>query len=195
VPRPFLFVSLLALVAFAPLAQAAPDLLTRPKFQIAVGLGASIDRAAPNPHPDRPLTSFFFGAGLGAGLLGFDLRSFANGASKVQVTRLSLELVAVVRPLVLAMSDSEHYLARVARSASLDLGPAFERVSQAAAADWRQGVLLGAHVDLPVGTPGSAKELRLRLGGRRMIGTTASLSDTPIVDTTVELYGQLAFVF
>jgi hypothetical protein len=185
--------TLLALLALTAPALAAPDLLTRPRLEVAVGMGGSIDRAAPNPHPERPVASFFFDAGLGAGLLGVNLRSFANGATKLQVTRLSFELLLATRPLVLLASDAS-YLGRVARSAALELGPATERVSQDVEAAWRAGLVVGAHADLPIG-PAARKELHVRLGARRMLGTVATVGGLRVADTTVELYVQLAFVF
>jgi hypothetical protein len=172
---------------------AQPDLWHRPRFQVAVGMGASLDPSSGNPHPDRPISSFFFAAGLGAGKFGFDLRSFANGAAKVQVTRLSVELVGVIRPLVFLQRDD--YLFRVARTASLDVGPSFERVSKDVTAAWRAGAMLGTHVDLPIGYADAAKELRVRLGLRRMFGTNTALTGIPVGDSALELYAQLAFVF
>jgi hypothetical protein len=177
-----------------PSAPVPPDLWHRPRFDVAVGVGASMDRGSANPHPDLPISAFFFSAGLGDGLFGFDLRSFANGATKVQVTRLSVDVVGVVRPLVL-LGDREGYLFRVARTASLDLGPAFERVAKDVKAAWRAGVLVGTHVDLPIGYADAAKELRVRLGLRRMFGTRTALTGIPVTDTALELYGQIAFVF
>ena len=156
-------------------------------------MGGSLDRNEPNPRPDRPITSFFFTAGLGDGLLGLDLRSFGNGATQVQVTRLSLELVGVVRPL--ARIARPGYPFRVLRTASLDAGPALERVLLVLRSDWRRGLMLGGHVDLPIGYGAATKELRLRLGARRMIGSHTHLSGVTVGDSLLELYGQLAFVF
>jgi hypothetical protein len=186
---------LAAVALLAAPAQADPDLLHRPKFDVALGLGASIDRDAPNPHPDVPVSSFFFSAGLGDGLFGLDLRTFANGATKVQVTRLSFDLVGVIRPLEPLSRDRVGYLFRVARTASVDVGPASERVSLDVNAAWRLGALVGAHVDLPIGHADATKELRVRLGLRRMFGTQTSLTGISVSDTALELYGQLAFVF
>jgi hypothetical protein len=172
---------------------AQPDLWHRPRFQVAVGMGASFDPSSGNPNPDRPISSFFFTAGLGAGRFGFDLRSFANGATKLQVTRLSLELVGVIRPLVFLRREA--YLVRVARTASLDVGPSFERVSKEVTAAWRAGTVLGTHLDLPLGYADAGKELRVRLGLRRMFGTRTALTGIPVSDSVLELYGQVAFVF
>lgn len=181
-----------AMVAL-PRRAAAADLLLRPKFRVAVGMGASIDRNSPNPRPDRPLTAFFFTAGLGDGLWGLDLRSFANGATKVQVTRLSLEAVGVLRPL--ATLEGDDYGHRLLRLLALDGGVAAERVSLEVESDWRKGLVLGAHADLPIGPAAMPKELRLRLGVRRMLGSHGSVTSIPVADSAVELYGQLAFVF
>jgi hypothetical protein len=193
---PRLLSSLAALVWLtAPgVARAEPDLYHRPRFDVAVGFGGSVDRGAPNPHPDRAVTSFFFSLGLGDGLFGVDLRSFGNGATKAQVNRVSYDLVGVVRPLA-AFGDRPGYRFRVARTASFDVGPSFERVSLASDAGWRAGALLGAHVDLPIGPADATKELRLRLGVRRMFGTATDVTSYAISDTTGELYAQIAFVF
>jgi hypothetical protein len=186
-------VVLLAAPASAQQSQ-PPDLFHRPKFHVAIGLGASIDRAAGNPHPERPISAFFFGAGLGDGLFGFDLRSFGNGATKVQVTRLSLEAVFVLRPFAL-LPRRDDYLARVLRTASLDVGPCLERVAKDVKSDWRSGPVLGTHLELPLGYGDASKELRVRVGLRSMYGTGTSLTGMPVSNSDVELYGQLAFVF
>jgi hypothetical protein len=179
------------LLLLATPAQAA-DLLHRPKVHVAVGMGASIDRGAPNPHPDDPVTAFLFTLGIGDALLGLDLRSCANGATQVQVSRLSGELVGVLRPLTLL--DRPGYGFRVLRTASLDLGLGVERVSISLQSDWRVGLVVGTHVDLPLGPP-VGKELRLRLGVRRLIATQGDIAGVPARDTTLEAYAQAAFVF
>jgi catechol 2,3-dioxygenase-like lactoylglutathione lyase family enzyme len=182
----------LVLLALPSTARAQDFWRERPKVQVALGLGASFDGNAPNPHPDHPVSAFFFGLGIGDQLLGLDLRSFANGATQMQLGRISLELVGVIRPL--APMAREGYGYRVLRSASVDLGVGVERASVAQTSDWRTGLLLGAHGDLPIG-PEALKELRLRLGVRRLFAGTGSVSDIPVQDSTVELYGQVAFVF
>jgi hypothetical protein len=185
-------VALTLLLLTAP-AQAA-DLLHRPKVHVAVGMGASFDKGSPNPTPDRPITAFLFTLGIGDHLLGLDLRSCANGATQMQVSRLSGELVGVGRPLVLLL-DRPGYGYRVLRTASLDLGLGIERVSIALQSDWRFGVVAGSHIDLPLGPEGTGKELRLRLGVRRLVATKGTIGSLTTRDTTLEAYGQLAFVF
>jgi hypothetical protein len=182
----------------APFALGSParaDSPERPKFQVALGLGASLDRNLPNPTPDRPISAFFFSAGLGAGVVGVDLRAFANGATTAQVTRLALELAVVLRPAEPWMRGRTGYVPRVLRAASLDIGPAVERVARGPISARRTGVMIGAHVDLPVAAEGLSKELRFRLGVRRLRASNATLGDIPVEDSTLELYGQLAFVF
>jgi hypothetical protein len=181
--------------AFASPRAAAAPLPERPRFQLAVGLGASVDRNAPNPTPDRPITAFFFTAGLGEGSLGLDLRAFANGATTNQVTRLALEAIAVLRPLERGMREVPGYGARVLRAASVDVGPALERVSRGPLAGRRFGFVLGTHLDLPIGIEGSPKEVRVRLGLRRLHAGHATLGDIDVHDSALEIYAQLAFVF
>jgi hypothetical protein len=110
----------------------------------------------------------------------------------MQLGRLSGELVGVLRPL--SALDGPGYGHRVLRTASVDLGIGIERVSQSLQSDWRTGLVLGAHFDVPLGPPAD-KELRLRLGVRRLVATEGTISAIPARDTTVELYGQAAFVF
>jgi hypothetical protein len=172
----------------------AADLLHRPKVQVALGLAASLDRAAPNPTPGDPVTAFLFTLGVGDGLLGLDLRSCANGASQVQIGRISGELVGVLRPLTLLV-DRGGYSYRVLRTASVDLGAGFERVSISLQSDWRWGLVFGTHIDVPLSPAGATKELRLRLGVRRLLATEGTIGGVPAQDTTLELYAQAAFVF
>jgi hypothetical protein len=187
----------LASVAVVPLARAddGPRPPSRPKFQVALGLGASVDHNEPNPTPDSPIPSFFFAAGLGDGSLGLEARAFANGATGTQITRLAGELVAVLRPFDRAMRERPSYGARVLRAASIDVGPSIERVSRGPLSARRFGVMFGGHLDLPVGPPGMSKEMRVRLGARRLRAGHATLADIRVDDSALELYGQLAFVF
>jgi hypothetical protein len=192
---------LLAALASAPLAVAslaradeAAPYPQRPKFQVALGLGTSLDRRAPD-RPNHPVSAFFFAAGLGDGGVGVELRTFANGATFTQVTRLALEVVLVLRPLEPKLQARPGYLGRVLRAIALDLGPSVERVSMGPASARRYGLMLGAHLDFPVGPAGASKEMRLRLGARRLHAGTVTLGDIRVEDSALELYGQLAFVF
>ena len=183
------------LLAGAAPARAADFLTVRPMFDVALGMGASIDRGAPNPHPDLPIPSFFFSGGLGAGMWGLELRSFANGASTQQINRVSLELLGVVRPFAPLGRGNDAYPWRVLRTLAVQLGPAAEHVSFSVYEDWRDGAALGGHCDLPIGPPGEAKELRVRLGVRRMLGSTGTITMMHVGDSALELYAQAAFVF
>jgi hypothetical protein len=167
----------------------------RPKFQVALGLGASIDKNPPNPHPDRAISAFFFAAGLGDGGIGLELRAFANGATATQVTRLAVEPTFVLRPFEPALRLRESYGARVLRGAAVDLGPSIERVSLGPLSARRFGVMFGAHADLPVAEAGVSKEMRIRLGVRKLHAARVTLGGTAVDDSALELYAQLAFVF
>jgi hypothetical protein len=188
--------ALVVLLLLTAPAQAA-DLFHRPKVHVALGLGASFDKGPSNPKPDRPITAFLFTLGIGDHLLGLDLRSCANaptGPAPMQLSRLSGELVGVVRPLVLFL-DRPGYGYRVLRTASVDLGFGIERVSISLESDWRFGLVAGGHIDLPVGPEGTGKELRVRLGVRRLVATKGTVGSLTTGDTTLEAYGQVAFVF
>jgi hypothetical protein len=195
---PHLFPLPLALLAFslAPGDARAQDARgpERPRIQVAVGLGLSVDRNEPNPTPDRPIPSFFFALGLGDGPFGLELRSFANGATMTQVTRLAVELTVVARPLSLFHPDRLDYGHRVLRALAVDVGPAFERVSLSVDTRNRLGVVVGGHLDLPLGPPNAPRELRLRLGVRHLLAGRATLGDLSVGDSQLEVYGQVAFV-
>jgi hypothetical protein len=167
---------------------------TRPRFQVAIGMGLSVDHAA--THPDGGLPSFFFAAGLGDGVGGLELRSFANGATQQQVIRLDFELVGVLRPLALAFREPRHYTGRVLRTLALDVGPGTELATYNRRSAHRWGLSTGAHVDFPLGGTGVGKEVRLRAGVRRFFAGKVTFDDgRDVGDTLVEVYGQLAFVF
>jgi hypothetical protein len=166
----------------------------RPRFQVAIGLGLSVDHAA--AHPDGGLPAFFVAAGLGDGVGGLELRSFANGATQQQVIRLDLELVGVLRPLAIALATPRRYATRVLRTLALDVGPGTETATYNRRTQHRWGLSTGAHLDFPVGGSGVGKELRLRAGVRRFFGGKVNFDDAHDVgDTVLEVYGQLAFVF
>jgi hypothetical protein len=189
-----LLAGLLALVALEGAALAQPyGAVWRPRFQVAVGMGTSLDSNLARDQTIR-VPSFFFSAGVGAGLLGLDLRSFANGASNVQISRLSVEVVGVVRPFVL-LQDGGGYGSRVLRTIGVHAGPAYERVSLGMSVEPRLGAALGLHVDFPIGAPNLGKELRIRVGARRMVGAEVDVDEVPVHDSKLELYAQLAFVF
>lgn len=179
-----------ALVIAAP-AVAAP----RPKFQVAVGMGASQDRTMPDPPPHTLMTAFFFSGGVwGDAPAGLDVRLFANAAPTARVNRIAGELVLAARPMAVALPDSNAYGARVLRTVSADVGPALERVNKGFDSARRLGLVLGAHVDLPIG-PSIEKELRLRLGFRRMLARTVTVGDLSVGDSEWELFAMVGVVF
>jgi hypothetical protein len=163
----------------------------RPKFQVGIGLGASIE---PDASADDPLPAFFFVGGFGDGLLGVDLRVFANGATTSQVNRTAGEVVLAVRPLSPWMT-SERYDQRVLRTVAVTAGPAYERVARGRPSDERLGLVLGLHLDLPLVPAAVRRDLRARVGVRRLIATRATLGENTVEDSVLELYGMLALVF
>jgi hypothetical protein len=184
-----------ALVVASLLVSAPVAAVERPRFQAAIGLGVSEDRTLPDPPPHRLLSSFFFSGGFwGDGLAGVDLNLFANGAPTSRVNRIAGELVLVLRPMARRLDQHAGYTARVLRTLAVEAGPALERVGKGFNSDDRFGVVLGAHVDLPIGPP-SDKELRLRLGVRRMLAQEVMIGEDTVGDSAVEAYGMLAVVF
>ncbi len=184
--------SVLALLTLATPRAQAQD---RPKLTAGIGMGMSIDRAAPNPRPDTPIPSFFALGGVGAGLVGGEVRAFANGARGDQITRVTGELVLALRPLAFFRAVDTRYAVRVARTVAIDAGVAYERVSRGIPTAHRPGVVVGGHFEMPIGHATSPKELRLRLGGRKMFGGKVTIADNQVGNSAYELFGMLVVVF
>jgi hypothetical protein len=178
----------------------------RPRFDVAIGIGRTYNDQPRYDQPPldpadlqqgrRTLLAYVFMATLGAdGVFGLSLRSFSNEPAFGEAARLSAELVLVGRPLAWWQREDTRWAPRVVRSFALTAGPALEQITFAMRGDWRRGVALGAHLDVPV-TPGDRRsELRLRLGARRLLGPDRSFPMRTFGDTSGELWGALTLVF
>jgi hypothetical protein len=190
-------------------AQQAAELPSRPRIELAVGMGASVDGGGPTKAPAVAVPSFFVMGGFGSGTLGFDLTVFANSANGryrepdfIPVDRLGLQGIVVVRLAAEARPDDQRYRMRVARTLAIDLGVGVERASRLARVPEtvnRLGTLIGLHADIPLtpSTSANASELRLRLAVRRFFGASqVAFPDGEVVsNTSGELFAALAAVF
>lgn len=185
---------------------AAP--VARPRFSLAVGMGASLD-ASGFTNGAHAIPAFFGVGGFGDGLLGVDLGAFSSAASgrfhsgdDGPVDRLALDAFAVVRPAARVRPDDGRYSLRVLRTLAAEVGLGFERDGHTLNAGTRFQIHTGARVELPLTAADRASELRLRLAMRRAVGLyTPQVSGgmgvnaiTAVGDST-ELYAALAVVF
>lgn len=199
----------IASLLFSPAAQAQPITMAqpRPKLEVAVGMGASIDSAGLNAAGTSAIPSFFAMGGFGQGTIGADFGVFANSATgryrspNVPVDRLAVDGMLVIRPAAEAQPDDDRYRLRVLRTVAFDLGLGYERDSRINGNHpeevSRLGYRIGGHVDVPLTAVGASSELRVRLGARRFIGLSSRQfpGGDPAPDSRVELFAALAAVF
>jgi hypothetical protein len=194
---------LAALTGAAALACAAPalaDPAPRPRLSAAVGMGVSFDDAGLPAR--RAIPSFFASGGVGVDWpVGFDLQAFSSSAvgryyDGTPIDRLALDAFGVVRPFAWRLSAQDpRYRARLVRALGAELGLGLERDATTTRAGSRFGLHTGVRVEIPLGLPGYASELRLRLGARYLWGFyTPRVQDVSVGDSA-EIYGALASVF
>jgi hypothetical protein len=181
--------------------------VTRPRFSVAVAMGATYDSAGLSGGA-HAIPAFFATGGAGDGLLGVDFQVFSSnasgrfGSSQNPVDRLGFDGFGVVRPAGRFRLADRRYRMRVLRALGAELGLGLEREERHDGSGSRFCVHLGARADLPLTRVTDASEVRVRLAVRRDFGlftpqvfSTTSGNETPIGDTVVELYGGLVFVF
>jgi hypothetical protein len=203
--------TLLVLAALVPARsaraqEASASATPRPKFEAAVGMGASFDDAGMVAAGLSAVPGFFFMGGFGDGIVGIDIGVFVNSASgrfrdpNVPLDRVAFDGFLVIRPLADRWLSSARYAPRVARTLALDLGLGVEhtaRLTRMPESVNRFGSRIGAHVDVPL-TPRDAKsELRLRLAVRRFVGASRVTFPTGdlVTDSRGEVFAALAAVF
>jgi hypothetical protein len=199
-----------------------PPARDRPRLEVAIGYGGSIDGTGLAHTGTTVLPAFFAMAGFGDGLVGFDVGVFSNNATgrfqapDIPVDRIGLDAMLAVRPWVRHRPrDTSHhrhdtgyrppaaeYGLRVLRTLAADVGFGVERLSRISGgpqAAERVGLRVGGHVDLPLLPAANAarSDLRLRLGVRRLIGiSTATFPNGGTAsDTRAELFSALVVVF
>jgi hypothetical protein len=181
--------------------------IARPRLSGAVGMGSSFDSVGFSGGTEA-VPTFVGVLGIGDGLLGLDLGTFATSATRAQrqadspVDRVAVDLYGVVRPGALHRRDDRSFEMRVLHSLAAELGLGLERAGRSNISGTRFLIHLGATVDVPLTPASEATELRLRLGVRRNVGlytpklygnTTSDVTD--VVDTAAEVYAALAVVF
>ena len=187
-----------------------PDLPPRPRFSLAVGMGATLDSTGFSDGAHL-IPAFFGVGGFGDGIVGFDLGAFSSSASG-RYAALGR------RPGAGRSAGARCFRRRSPRGPRSPRRPAL-RLPRAAHAGGRAGAGLerdgrsmvsgsrfevhtGARVELPLTPAGLPSELRLRLAVRRAIGlytpevavAQGSTPATAVGDST-ELYAALAVIF
>jgi hypothetical protein len=184
--------------ARAPMVAEAPA-RARPRLSAAVGMGVSFDDSG--LPSTQTIPSFFATGGVGVDWpVGFDLGAFSSAAqgryTGTAIDRLALDAFGVVRPFAWAVSAADpRYRARLVRATGVELGLGLERDSTTTNAGARWGMHTGVRFEAPLGLPGYASELRLRLAARYMVGFYKPRVVTVDVGNSVEVYAALVTVF
>ena len=172
----------------------APALATRPRLSAAVAMGASLDVDS-SPIGKAFVAPAFAGElGFGDGPWGFDLRLLSSQASgrtaDAPPDRLAVDVMLAIRPWAARRRVDMRWVARLARSATVDVGLAGERLSAGPVHAYRAGLVLGARLDFPLtGASAEPGELRLRLGVRRMLAGEGTVGTTRSRDSSEALAG------
>jgi len=184
-----------ALVASPGRAQERP----RPRLSAAIGMGMSLD--ATGLSETKTIPAFFATGGVGVDWpVGFELQAFATAAQGrfdgTPMDRLALDAFGVLRPFAWKVSAADpRYRARLVRATGLELGLALERDGTTINAGSRYGLHTGVRFEIPLGLPGYASELRLRLAVRRMQGFSTPHVQGVDVGNSTEVYAALVSVF
>ncbi|HVU52698.1 MAG TPA: hypothetical protein VHL80_18585 [Polyangia bacterium] len=171
----------------------------RPRLSAAVGMGLSLDDSG--LMRTEAIPSFFATGGVGVDWpVGFDLGAFSSAAqgryTGTAMDRLALDAFGVVRPFAWSIPAADPgYRARLVRATGVELGLGLERDGTTTNAGTRFGLHTGARFEVPLGLPGYASELRLRLAARYMVGFYTPRVLTVDVGNSVELYAALVSVF
>jgi hypothetical protein len=171
----------------------------RPRLSAAVGMGVSLD--ATGLSETKRVPSFFATGGVGVDWpVGFELQAFASSAQGrwdgTPMDRLALDALGVLRPFAWKVAaDDPRYRARLVRATGLELGLGLERDGTTINAGSRFGLHTGVRFEIPLGLPGYASELRLRLAVRRMQGFSTPHVQGVDVGNSTEVYAALVSVF
>jgi hypothetical protein len=171
----------------------------RPRMSAAVGMGVSIDDTG--LPSTKAIPSFFATGGVGVDWpVGFELEAFSSAAQGrydgTPVDRLALDALGVVRPFAWSVAAADpRYRARLVRATGIELGLGLERDGTPTRAGSRFGLHTGARFEIPLGLPGYASELRVRLAARYLVGFYTPRVLTVEVGNSVELYTALVSIF
>jgi hypothetical protein len=185
----------------------APLVLDRPRFEMAVGLGASFDSTGLVDGRTVGIPAFEVLGGIGQSWVGFEARllsneaagryhALSNGVADMAIDRLAVDLMVALRPFAsYGRGSADRYGLRVLRSFTLAVGEATERASSGGPPLYRLGAVVGGHLDVPLTPARQASELRLRLSARRMFGDRGTLGSQSVSDTKAEVMAGVAVVF
>jgi hypothetical protein len=169
---------------------------TRPRFCVAIGMGVSVDGSAPGARTVA-VPAFEVMGGIGEGMVGFEARLFSSQASgryQMIPDRLAVDALVALH-LLAGHSEDPGWMRRVARGFTVNLGLSGENTSIGQKSVIRTGAVVGAHLDLPLTSPGESSELRLRIGVRRMFGGDGVAGTITVSDTGQEWLASLAAAF
>jgi hypothetical protein len=184
-------------------AQPSPAKGNRPRLELAIGMGATVDDFGFVPARSQPVPSFVAMAGVGAGPIGFDVAVSATTAGgrfrapDAPIDRIGVDLLLVLRPAAQLWAGSGGFAHRIARSVAAEIGPGLEHAARGITGSAeRFGLRTGVHFDFPLSAMGDPGELRLRLGARRFWGITqAEIGSDTVTDSQFQAYGALGVVF
>ena len=174
-----------------------PETPPRPRFSLAVGMGATIDSTG-FTDGSHLMPAFFGVGGFGDGLAGFDLGAFSSSASgrftsptESPVDRLALDAFGVIRPAARVHRDDRRYRYRVLHTLAAELGLGLERDGRTMVSGSRFEVHTGARVEFPLTRASAPSELRLRLAVRRAFGLYTPEVSVALVEHRGHLRGRL----
>jgi hypothetical protein len=173
----------------------------RPVISVAVGYGASVESTGFSPSRTELIPTFFAVGGFGAGRVGLDFALTASSAAgryrlpDTPVDRLGADVMLVVRPWAVPLSEPASYGKAVLGSLAAEVGLGYEHDSRGLLAGSRAGIRGGARLELPLPF-GDDHQLRLRLAVRRLFGLyTPKLEEMSVGDTALEGYAAIALSF
>jgi len=189
----------------------------RPRFMMSAAVGVSIDNHGIADGRNVAVPSLAVQGGIGDGLFGFEARLFASEAAgrfsspnpnpsgaktiaDVGADRQALDVLLAIRPFARgAAGGDQAWTARLVRSITADLGVAVERVSVGTLSALRGGVVIGAHLDVPLVRSEDGSELRATIAARRMRAASKTLevsgATAAIGDSKLESFAGLTVVF
>ena len=183
-------------------------------------VGVSVDNHGIGDGRNVLVPSLALQGGIGDGLFGFGFRLFASEAAgrfsspnpaapgatatssvaDLGADRQAVDLLLNLRPFVPAWTEAgDGWTARFVRALTVELGVAGERVSLGTKSIFREGVVAGARIDVPLVQSADGSELRATVVVRRMLAArqTVDVGGTAqqIGDSKLEAFAGLTVVF
>jgi hypothetical protein len=164
----------LPLLVAAPVAaeERGASQLVRPTVTIFAGAGGALE--GDEDRSLRPL--YLLGLGLGGRRAGVELRALSNGPPYGFPGRAGADVTLVVRPLAIFRPEWE---ARGGFSLGLAAGVGLDQLWSGSRLEGRPGLVLGAHVDLPLGARDGTPAFFARVGARRLFAPDTEFEGAP----------------